>query len=81
MRSFKIDFLEDRIFTLTPQGRVIDLPRGSTPVDFAYQIHSEIGDSCTGARVNGKIMPLGRQLESGDMVEIMTQKNKKPSED
>jgi GTP diphosphokinase / guanosine-3',5'-bis(diphosphate) 3'-diphosphatase len=80
LESLKIDFFQDRIFAITPKGEVIDLPLGATPVDFAYQIHSEIGDSCTGARVNGKIVPLDYQLRSGDIVEIVTQKNKKPSE-
>lgn len=77
--SLKIDFFRDRIFVITPAGEVVDLPRGATPVDFAYQIHSEIGDQCVGARVNGKIVPLSTQLRSNDIVEIITQKNKKPS--
>ena len=80
LQSFKIDFLKDRIFAITPKGEVIDLPAGATPVDFAYQIHSQIGDACSGARVNGKITPLDRELRSGDIVEIITQKNKTPSE-
>jgi len=80
IQAMKIDFLKDRIFVITPAGDVIDLPAGSTPVDFAYHIHSEIGNSAIGARVNGKIAPLDAELKSGDMVEILTQKNKKPSE-
>ena len=80
LESLKIDFFKDRIFAITPKGEVIDLPAGATPVDFAYQIHTDVGDTCTGARVNGKIMPLNHQLKSGDIVEILTQKNKKPSE-
>ncbi|MDP3956817.1 MAG: TGS domain-containing protein, partial [bacterium] len=80
LQSLKIDFLKDRIFAITPKGEVIDLPVGATPVDFAYQIHSQIGDTCSGAKVNGKIVPLDYQLKSGDIVEIVTQKNKKPSE-
>lgn len=80
LESLKIDFFKDRIFVITPRGEVIDLPSGSTPVDFAYQIHSDIGNSCTGAKVNGKIVPLNFQLHSGDIIEINTQKNKKPSE-
>ncbi|MBI2627813.1 MAG: RelA/SpoT family protein [Candidatus Niyogibacteria bacterium] len=79
--SLKIDFFHDRIFTLTPKGDVIDLPEGATPVDFAYQIHSEIGDSAVGSRINGKMAPLSSNLKSGDMVEILTQKNKKPSQE
>lgn len=80
IQSLKIDFFEDRILALTPQGEVIDLPAGATPVDFAYQIHSEIGDKCSGAKVNGKIASLDHGLHSGDVVEIITQQNKKPSE-
>jgi GTP pyrophosphokinase len=80
IQAMKIDFLKDRIFVVTPAGDVIDLPAGSTPIDFAYHIHSEIGNSAIGARVNGKIARLDSELKSGDMVEILTQKNKKPSE-
>lgn len=80
IHSFKIDFLKDRIFVITPKGEVIDLPAGSTPVDFAYSIHSQIGDQAIGAKINGKIAPLEHQLQSGDLVEIMIQKSKKPSE-
>ncbi len=78
--SLKIDFFKDRIFAITPNGEVIDLPAGATPVDFAYQIHTEIGNACAGAKVNGKIVSLEQQLKSGDIVEILTQKNKKASE-
>lgn len=77
--AFKIDFLRDRIFVISPKGEVFDLPVGATPVDFAYQIHTDIGNRCSGARVNGKIMPLDHHLQSGNVVEILTQKNKKPS--
>ncbi len=80
MRSLKIDFFQDRILTLTPQGEVIDLPVGATPVDFAYQIHTDVGNHCSGATVNGKITQLDHPLKSGDMVEILTQKNKGPSD-
>ena len=79
--SLKIDFFHDRIFALTPKGDVIDLPDGATPVDFAYHIHSEIGDSAVGSRINGKMAPLSSGLKSGDVVEILTQKNKKPSQE
>lgn len=78
--SMKIDFFKDRIFVITPKGKIIDLPDGSTPVDFAYHVHSEIGNQCAGARVNGNIVPLNHQLVSGNIVEILTQKNKMPSE-
>jgi GTP pyrophosphokinase len=79
LESLKIDFFKDRIFVITPKGEVIDLPEGSTPVDFAYHIHTEVGNQCAGARVNGKIVPLNYRLSSGDVVEILTQRNKMPS--
>lgn len=78
--ALKVDIFSDRIFVLTPIGEAIDLPAGSTPVDFAYRIHSKVGDSCVGAKINDKIVSLDYQLQSGDIVEILTQKNKKPSE-
>ncbi|MCL4405290.1 RelA/SpoT family protein [Patescibacteria group bacterium] len=79
MESLKIDFFKDRIFVITPRGEVIDLPRGATPVDFAYMIHTDLGNQCSGAKVNGKIVPLDYKLQSQDIVEIITQKGKKPS--
>jgi len=81
IRSMKVDFFKDRIFVITPRGDAKDLPAGSTPVDFAYQIHSDLGNTCTGAKVNGKFVPLNYELQSGDMVQIIGQKGKKPSED
>jgi len=78
--AFKIDFLKDRIFTITPKGGVVDLPYGATPVDFAYHIHTDIGNTCVGAKVNGKIVTLDHKLQSNDVVEIITKRNKKPSE-
>jgi GTP pyrophosphokinase len=80
IEALKVDFFSDRIFVLTPKGKVIDLPASSTPIDFAYHIHSTVGDSCVGAKVNNKIVSLETPLQSGDIVEILTQKNKKPSE-
>lgn len=80
MRSLKIDFFKDRIFVITPRGKVIDLPVGATPIDFAYHIHSEIGDQANGVKINNKIAPLDCKLQSGNIVEILTQKGKKPSE-
>lgn len=75
----KTDFFKDRIFVLTPKGDIIDLPEGATPIDFAYQVHSEIGDQAVGARVNGKLVPLDYQLKSGEVVEILIKKGKLPS--
>ena len=80
VQALKIDMLGDRIYVLTPKGAVFDLPAGATPVDLAYSIHTDIGHGCVGARVNGKIVTLTHQLQSGDLVEILTQKNKKPSD-
>ncbi|MFH1346845.1 MAG: RelA/SpoT family protein [Spirochaetota bacterium] len=80
INSLKIDFFKDRIFAITPKGEVVDLPAGATPIDFAYAIHSAVGDECVGVKINGKISPLDYQLQSGDMVEILTQKSKRPSE-
>ena len=79
LESLKIDFFKDRIFVLTPKGEVIDLPVGATLVDFAYAIHSDIGDHMTGAKVNGKLAPFDRELISGETVDILTQKNRKPN--
>jgi len=79
--SLKIDFLKDRIFVFTPKGDVIDLPEGATPIDFAYQIHSDIGDQCAGAKIDGKLSSISDPLENGQVIEIMTQKNKKPNMD
>lgn len=73
----KIDVFKDRIFVFTPKGDVIDLPEDSTPVDFAYAIHTDVGNTCTAAKVNDVNSPLDRPLKSGDMVEIVTDKNRK----
>lgn len=78
--SLKLDIFKDRIFVFTPKGDVIDLPEGATPVDFAYHVHSEIGNRCNGAKVNGKMIALDSALKNGDVCEIVTQKNKKPSQ-
>ena len=80
--SLKSDvFQYDRIYTFTPKGDIIDLPTGSTPIDFAYHIHTEIGHRCRGAKVNSKMVPLDRQLRNGDQVEILTAKRGRPSRD
>jgi RelA/SpoT family (p)ppGpp synthetase len=79
--SLKSDVLEDRVYVFTPRGKVLDLPAGSTPVDFAYYIHTEVGHRCRGARVNGRIVPLTHRLQNGDQVEIITAKRGGPSRD
>ncbi len=76
---WKIDLFRDRVFALTPKGDVIELPKGATPVDFSYKIHSEVGNRAVGAKVNGVIARLDSELRSGDVVEILMQKNKQPS--
>lgn len=75
------DITADEVLVLTPKGDLIDLPAGSTPIDFAYRIHTEVGNRCVGARVNGRIVPLDYQLRTGDMVEIITRPNAQPSYD
>jgi RelA/SpoT family (p)ppGpp synthetase len=79
--SMKTDVFQDRVYTFTPQGDIIDLPAGSTPIDFAYHVHTEVGHRCRGARVNGKLVPLDYQLRNGDQVEIITAKRGGPSRD
>jgi len=80
VEALKLDFFQDRIFVFTPKGDAVDLPVGATPVDFAYHIHSQLGNQCAGAKVNGKLVPLDYRLKTGEVIEIITQKNKKPSE-
>lgn len=81
MEMLQVDFFEDEIFTFTPKGMVVSLPKGSTILDFAYAIHSNIGDKATGAKVNGKFVPLRTMLKNGDQIEIITSKTQKPSRD
>jgi len=82
LESLKLDIFQNRIFVLTPQGDVIDLPENATPVDFAYYIHTDIGNHCAGARINEKMSQLNTPLKSGDMVEIIVDKHRQgPSED
>jgi GTP diphosphokinase / guanosine-3',5'-bis(diphosphate) 3'-diphosphatase len=79
--SFKLDLFPREVLAFTPKGKVIQLPRNATPIDFAYAIHSQVGDQCVGAKVNGKIVPLKYQIQNGDVVEIMTTPGHKPSRD
>jgi GTP diphosphokinase / guanosine-3',5'-bis(diphosphate) 3'-diphosphatase len=79
--SLKLDLYPKDVYAFTPMGKVIQLPRGATPVDFAYMIHSEVGNTCTGARINGRMVPLRSQIQNGDMVEIITSASSHPSRD
>src|SRR6516164_5003844 len=81
LRTVKEDLFSEEVFAFTPKGDLLNFPVGSTVIDFAYRIHSEVGRHCAGARVNGKLMPLRYQLQSGDTVEIITTANQAPSKD
>jgi guanosine-3',5'-bis(diphosphate) 3'-pyrophosphohydrolase len=81
LESVKIDLFGDEVYVFTPQGDVKALPKGACPIDFAYAVHSNIGDHCSGSRVNGMIVPLRYQLRNGDTVEIITSPNQKPNKD
>lgn len=81
LSSFKVDLFFQEVYVFTPEGDVIALPRGATPVDFAYQVHTDIGNHCLGAKVNGKMVPLRYKLKNGDRVEILTSQQRHPSRD
>lgn len=81
MASLRFDLFQDAVYVFTPHGDVKELPDGATPVDFAYIIHTAVGDHCAGARVNGRLVPLETRLKNGDRVEIITDKNREPSRD
>src|SRR5207342_1709927 len=81
LRSVKEDLFSEEVFVFTPKGDLLNFPVGSTVIDFAYRIHSEVGRHCAGARVNGKLVPLRYQLQSGDTVEIVTTASQVPSKD
>jgi GTP pyrophosphokinase len=79
LQNTKLELYEDQVFCFTPKGQLIQLPRGATPVDFAYAVHSQVGDGCVGAKINGRLMPLKHELQNGDQVEIMTARGNTPS--
>src|SRR5271167_1320622 len=81
LSALKVDLYPEEVYTFTPKGKVVVLPRESTPIDFAYSIHTEVGHSCVGAKVNGRMVPLRHKMHSGDIVEIITQPGHKPSRD
>src|SRR5436190_4624456 len=81
LESVKIDLFPDEVYVFTPKGEVRVLPRGSTPIDFAYEIHSDVGNTCSGARANGQIVPLRYKLRNGDVIEIMTSPHQHPTKD
>jgi GTP pyrophosphokinase len=81
MSTLKVDLYPEEVYTFTPRGKVIVLPRDATPIDFAYAIHSDVGQACVGAKVNGRIVPLRYTLRNGDIVEILTQPGHEPSKD
>jgi len=81
LSTLKVDLYAEEVYTFTPRGKVMVLPRQATPLDFAYAIHTEVGHTCVGAKVNGRIVPLGYQLQNGDIIEILTQTGHKPSRD
>jgi GTP pyrophosphokinase len=81
LESVKVDLFQDEVYVFTPKGDVRVFPRSATPIDFAYAIHSDVGERCSGARVNGQIVPLRSQLRSGDVVEILTDSSKHPTKD
>ena len=81
MSTLKVDLYPEEVYCFTPKGRVIVLPAGSCPIDFAYAVHSEVGNTCTGAKVNGRIVPLRYVLRNGDIVDVLTQAGHEPSKD
>ncbi len=81
LEGVRLELYPDEVYVFTPQGEVKELPRGSTPVDFAYAIHTEVGNTCTGAKINGRMVPLRHELQNGDTIEIMTSPNQRPNRD
>jgi guanosine-3',5'-bis(diphosphate) 3'-pyrophosphohydrolase len=81
LSTLRVDLYPEEVYTFTPKGRVVVLPRGATPVDFAYAVHTEVGHQCVGAKVNGAMVPLRHAIANGDVIEILTQKSHEPSRD
>jgi GTP pyrophosphokinase len=81
LSTLKVDLAPAEVYAFTPKGRVLELPKGATPVDFAYTVHTEVGHQCVGAKINGQMVPLRHEIVSGDVVEILTQKGHHPSRD
>ncbi|MBX3300304.1 MAG: bifunctional (p)ppGpp synthetase/guanosine-3',5'-bis(diphosphate) 3'-pyrophosphohydrolase [Acidobacteria bacterium] len=81
LESLKLDLFPKDVYAFTPMGKVMQLPRGATPIDFAYAVHSAVGDTCTGAKINGRIVPLRTEIKNGDVVEILTTQNSHPGSD
>ncbi len=79
LENTKLELYQDQVFCFTPKGQLIQLPRGATPIDFAYAVHSQVGDTCVGAKVNGRLMPLRHELQNGDQVEVLTARGGTPS--
>ena len=81
MSALKVDLYPDEVYVFSPKGEVLSFPRGATPLDFAYRVHTDLGHQCAGSRINGKLVPLKTELKNGDMVEILTNASRKPSRD
>ncbi len=81
MENLKLDLFENQVFIFSPKGDVYSLPAAATPLDFAYQVHTDVGNHCVGAKVNGKIVPLDYHLKNGDICEVLVNKNARPSLD
>src|SRR5690606_23314994 len=81
LETVKIDLFADEVYVFTPKGEVKSFPKGATPLDFAYAVHTEVGHHCSGAKVNGQIVPLKYQMRNGDIIEIITSPNQRPKQD
>src|SRR5436309_14809708 len=81
LNMVKVDLYPEEVYCFTPQGQVKSFPRGASPIDFAYSVHTEVGHRCVGTRINGKLVPLRTELKNGDIVELLTSPNHRPSQD